>query len=362
LTGTFAGRRSAAGSGSTKTDTSKILNYNSKMGYRQLGQTGFTISEVSLGGHWKDRQGNRYWDKFTNEEVPADVAKNRTEVVSAGIDAGINYLDIGTAAECLAYGVALKGRRDKMIIAADDYQLCPRKPKNCKVDKLMFDIEQCCRRLGTDYLDVWRVKADMYGRNTDAQVKIMIETFQKAKKAGKVIHFGISSHNRPWLQHVIETFDEVEVVTFPCTAKTKAKGGSATKDSVEEVNAGHGSDTTQSIFAAARQRNIGVVAIKPFLGGKLFKRKTKFPVDGPGTNEENDLARLTLRCILTNDTITATIPGLTTVHEVENAAKASYMRSIGMAQEQMDWLGHVTEDRWVALPRGYAWLRQWEIV
>jgi hypothetical protein len=104
------------------------------------------------------------------------------------------------------------------------------------------------------------------------------------------------------------------------------------------------------------------VAIKPFLGGKLFKRKTKFPVDGPGTNEENDLARLTLRCILTNDTITATIPGLTTVHEVENAAKASYMRSIAMAQEQKDWVGQVTEDRWGALPREYAWLRQWEIV
>ena len=44
-----------------KVDTSKILNYNSKMGYRRLGKTNLMISEVSLGGHWRapwrDRSG-----------------------------------------------------------------------------------------------------------------------------------------------------------------------------------------------------------------------------------------------------------------------------------------------------------------
>lgn len=343
-------------------DTSNILNYNSKMGYRRLGKTGLMLSEVSLGGHWKDRNGDRYWEKFTNEEVPADVVKNRTEVVNACIDAGINYLDISTSAECLAYGVVLKGRRDKMLIGADDYKLCPREVENCKVDKLMFDIEQCCRRLQTDYLDIWRVKADMYGRNTDAHVEIMIETFQKAHKAGKVRYFGISSHCRPWLEHVIETFPEVQIVCFPCTARTKEKGKGPTKDNIEEVQVGYGSDTTQSIFQSARERDIGVVAIKPFLGGKLFKRKTKFPVTGPGDKQEHDLARLTLKCILANDAITTTIPGLTTVYELDNAVRASYTRSLGQTAADKYWLESITEQRWAALPEEYAWLRDWEIV
>jgi aryl-alcohol dehydrogenase-like predicted oxidoreductase len=362
VAGALAARANISGRTRETANVSKILNYNPQMGYRRLGKTGLMISEVSLGGHWKDRIGSRYWEKFANEEVPADVAKNRIDVISACIDAGINYLDISTSAECLAYGVALKGRRDKMFIGADDYKLCARNPENCKVEKLMYDLDECLRRLETDYLDLWRVKADMYGRSTDAHVEAIIETFQKARKAGKARYFAISSHRRPWLQHVIETFAEVQVVSFPCSAKTREKGEPTTKDNVEEVNAGYGADTEQSIFAAVRKRDIGLVAIKPFLGGKLFKLKTKFPVPEPGDKQEHDLARMTLECILTNEAITATIPGLTTVHEVRNAVRASYTRSLAMSPADERWVMQMTERRWAALPQEYEWLRDWEIV
>ena len=106
--------------------SSKILNYNPKMHYRRLGKTNLMISEVSLGGHWKNRNAGRFWDHFANEEVPEDVAKNRSDVISTCIDVGINYLDITTAAECLSYGAALKGRRDKMYVGADIHTLGPR--------------------------------------------------------------------------------------------------------------------------------------------------------------------------------------------------------------------------------------------
>ena len=364
IAGALAGKGCASSRTSKSTGTSKILNYNQKMGYRQLGKTGLMISEVSLGGHWKDRRGDRYWDEFADEKVPTDVIENRTEVINACIEAGINYLDIGTSAECLAYGVVLKGRRDKMIIGADDYKLTARKPENCKVDKLMFDIEQCCRRLQTDYIDIWRVKADMYGQTTDAHVEAIIETFQKAHKAGKVRYLGISSHCRPWLQHVIETFGEVQVVSFPCTAITKEKGKGPRKDNIEEVSAGYGADVTQSIFQSIREHDVGLVAIKPFLGGNLFKSygKEKFPVTGAGSKEEHDLACLTLKCILTNEAITTTIPGLTTVHEVENAVLASYTRHVGQTAADKDWLVRITQKRWATLPQEYTWLRDWKLV
>lgn len=340
----------------------KVLNYNPKMGYRRLGRTGLMISEVALGGHWKDRQGNRYWDEFADEKVPADVIKNRTEVINACIDAGINYLDISTSAECLAYGVVLEGRRDKMIIGADDYKLTARKPEHCNVDKLTFDIEQCCRRLRTDYLDIWRVKADMYGKSTDAHVEAIIETFAKARKAGKVRYLAISSHSRPWLEHVIEKFSQVQIVSFPVSAKTRQKEDPTTRNNVEEVNAGYGADTTQSIFESVRERDTGVIAIKPFLGGNLFEHKTKFPVRGPGDKEEHDLARITLQCILANSAITTTAAGLTTVHELENAVRASYTRRPGPTAAEKKWLMAVTEQRWAGLPKEYRWLRQWETV
>ncbi len=344
-------------------DPKKIVNYNEKMHYRRLGKTNLMLSETSLGGHWKNRGGGRYWDTFANDEVPADVVKNRSDIISACIDVGINYLDITTAAECIAYGAALKGRRAKMIVGADDHRLGPRNPANRNVKALTFNIDECLRRMKTDYLDIWRVQADMGGRNSDEDVEIMIEAFQKAHKAGKALHFGISSHSRPWAQHVIEKYPQVEMFIFPCTSKTKEKGQKPTRGNVVEGNVGYGSDQGQSIFAALKKQDVGLVTIKPFFGGSLFKIAGKFPVMGVGDKNENDLARLTLQCILSNEAITATVPGLTTQYEVENAAMASYTRPLAkMMPADKEWLERVTDEQWANLPQEYTWLRDWEVV
>jgi len=88
IAGTLAGKaHSAAESSAAKQmDASKILNYHPKMGYRRLGKTGLVISEIGLGGHWmapwREQSGDWWWGKFVREEVPEDVARNRTEVVS----------------------------------------------------------------------------------------------------------------------------------------------------------------------------------------------------------------------------------------------------------------------------------------
>jgi len=109
-----------------KTDTSKILNYNSRMGYRRLGKTNLIISEIALGAHFNNpkEKHKHFLDKFANDELPVEVAKNRTELVSRCIDHGINFLDITYGGEALAYGAALKGRREKMYVAADDGEFC----------------------------------------------------------------------------------------------------------------------------------------------------------------------------------------------------------------------------------------------
>jgi aryl-alcohol dehydrogenase-like predicted oxidoreductase len=343
-------------------DPTKIVNYSPKMHYRRLGKSNLVLSEVSLGGHWKNPDGGRWWNDFANDEVPAEVAKNRTDVVSACIDAGINYLDITVPAECCAYGIALKGRREKMIIGADDHHLCPRDPSRCNIKALVYDVETCLGRLRTDYLDIWRVMARTQGGHTDAEVGVWIEAFQKLCQAGKVKHFGMSTHNRPWAQHVVEIFPELEMVIFPCTAKTKEKGKPPTKDNVEEVNPGYGADETKSVFQSVREKDVGLVTIKPFAGGHLFKTGGKFPVLGVGSKMDNDLARLTLQCILTNDAITATVPGLTTIYEVENAVRASYERPLGITPREQRWLARITDECWKRLPGDYAWLRDWEIV
>jgi predicted aldo/keto reductase-like oxidoreductase len=356
----------SAGSGDkNKIDVSKILNYNPKMGYRRLGKTNLMISEVSLGGHWRapwrDRSGGWWWGKFSNEEVPDDVAKNRTEVVSRAIDCGINYLDITGAEECLCYGAAIKGCREKMIIGADDSKLCPRRDENCNVKAQLFNVEECLRRIGTDYLDIWRIQAKMDGTNTDADVEVMIEAFEKLHKAGKVLHLGVSSHSRPWTQHVIEKYPQVEMFIFPCTAKTKVKNKPPKRDNIEEISAGYGPES-KSVFQSLRDCDVGLITIKPFFGGSLFKSHGK-PKLGVGSKEDNDLARLTLQCILNlNDAVTSVIPGLSTIYEVDNAVRASYTLPHAMTAADKDWLARITEKRWSNLPQEYTWLHDWEIV
>jgi len=369
--GTIAG---ALGTGAEAADeagsTSKILNHHPQMHYRRLGKTNLMISEVSLGGHWKNRNAGRYWDSFANEEVPEDVAKNRTDVVSACIDSGINYLDITTAAECLCYGEALKGRREKMHVGADIHNLGPRGSDRCNVKDQTFNVETCLRLLKTDYLDIWRPQAKMVGElgtnqlNTDAEVESLIETFQKLHKQGKVRHLGMSSHCRPWFDHVLSKYPEFEMIIFPCSAKTKVKGETPSQDNVEEVNPGHGADQTQSIFKTVVQNNVGVVTIKPYFGGGLFESygKLKFPVMGVGSKTENDLARLTLQCILANPAITATVSGQSTPYEVENTARASYTRHLAMSEADKEWLTEITDRQWANLPANYQWLRDWKVV
>jgi len=114
-----------------------------------------------------------------NNEVPADVAKNRGEVISACIDSGINYLDITTAAECLCYGVAFKGRREKMIVGADIHNLGPRNPSYCNVKDQTRNVDTCLKHLQTDYLDIWRPQAKMDGSNTDAEKQWLMEITDK---------------------------------------------------------------------------------------------------------------------------------------------------------------------------------------
>jgi hypothetical protein len=82
-----------------------------------------------------------------------------------------------------------------------------------------------------------------------------------------------------------------------------------------------------------------------------------------GSKEDNDLARLTLQCILNlNDAVTSVIPGLSTVYEVENAARASYTLPLAMMEADEDWLRRITDQRWASLPQEYLWLRDWENV
>ncbi len=327
-------------------DPSAVLNYNPNVEYRRLGKTGLWISAMSLGGHWKNREGGRYWDIFDKDKVPADARANREAAVAQAVESGLNYLDLTTPAEACVYGEAFKSLGVKMHVGYSDHILCMRNPNNRTHEKLMLEIDEGLRRLQMDTMTIWRPQAVMDnamrkdGGHTDDEMKVVVETFHKAREQGKVQHLGISSHDRQFLMHLMRSFPEFEMMIFPVTLGTEAA-------------------PTGSIFDLAGESNVGTVTIKPYAGGSLFRRPNRQANQLGADLSDHEIARLVIRKITENRNITATIPGMTLPEEIRNNAAAVADRK-KLTHAERATVARYAKVTMANLPHDYAWLRNWQ--
>ena len=319
----------------------KTPSFNPDMEYRRLGQTGLWVSAICLGGHWK-RVNEVTGRNIPGVGLPKDAAdaealfKNRHEVVTRCLEVGINYVDACTADEVLAYGRALKGRRDKMYMSFDMWPRCPRDANYCKAEALLKTLEDGMKSAGIDYVDVWRLVCSTPGKHAEADEQEFLKAFEQAKKDGKVRFTGASSHGRTWLKRLADTYPQhFQVLLFPYTSNTKEL-------------------PEDSLFESVRKHDIGTFGIKPFAGGSLFS--------GAKTPQEcSDRARMTIRYILGNPAITAPIPGLASTAEVDNMAEAIKERRRLSQAEQLE-MDRINRQLWAHLPEQYQWLKDWEYI
>ncbi|MHC4443548.1 MAG: aldo/keto reductase [Planctomycetota bacterium] len=312
--------------------TSKILNFNDKMEYRKLGKTNLMVSAISLGGHWKHLPHMPGTEEFK---------KNRRDVISACIDHGINLVDACTGGENLAYGAALRGRRDKMYFSYSWYEHEMRFKDWQSVSKLTESLDAGLRAAKHDYVDIWRITCyETKPGHTPEHEAIIIETLEKAKKAGKARFVGISSHDRKWLKRMIENCPQLDMILTPYHIGSKKKP----KD---------------SMFDAVKKQNVGLLGIKPFSSGSVFRSRGAI---NPATKTiDDERARLALRNVLFNDALTAAIPGLISIDQVKNAAKAVVeRRKLDKAEARR--FDRAVEEMWANLPADYQWLKDWEWV
>ncbi|MHC4796338.1 MAG: aldo/keto reductase, partial [Planctomycetota bacterium] len=240
-------------------DTSRILNYNPKMGYRRLGKTDIMVSEISLGGHGYGQQQNR--------------EENRFQVLERAAELGMNYLDTNIAGECDLYGRALRGKRDKWHIGFASW---PQKVTTEYEDQLSKEgmiksIEDRLKGYKTDMLDMWRPVGATWDKDptktTQKHIPTMlmvscktldmvVEVFEKVQKQGKVRWLGISAHNPKVFRRVLNEYPQFSVILFPYLFLTKPLGG-------------------DSLLALAKQKGVGVIGIKPFGAGTVFNIKPR---------------------------------------------------------------------------------------
>jgi len=336
------------------------------MGYRRLGRTNLMVSEIVLGGHFNDPRGHHFWEHFPDGELPAEVAENRTEVVSRCLDHGVNYVDITHGSEALAYGVALKGRRDRIYIAADDAAHAMRLDRHRNTESQMKNIESCLRKLGTDYLDVWRPQFKPTGGHRDMDMEMCVAVFEKARQQGKVRFLGMATHDRTWLEHVLSRFPQYGIVYMPYTLRPKTKP--TTLQSIDRTQLYEPKnpqwclgEAREELFQAARAHDTGIIAIKPFVAGLLFSSPPQeFGRPNRATEADEELARLTLACILSNPDISGVAVGMTSPDHVDNNVRASLERQALLDQSDPQELRDAVDRVWSHLPHEYVWLRQWE--
>jgi len=318
---------------------SSILNFNENMEYRRLGKTGLIVSAVCLGGHWKRLKASG-----------AEFDKNRRDVVSRCIDVGINYIDACSDSEVRAYTKAIKGRRDKMYLGFS-WISGEMRSKDFRTEAtLLGSLERGMKECGLDYVDLWRITMhEKSSDHTNGEVEEMMKALEKAKQQGKARFTGFSSHDRPHIKWMIETFPKsVDAICTPYTAKSKVL-------------------SQESLFDAVKTCDVGVFGIKPFSSNSIFK---SLKADGqPGNlddEEDNKIARMAIRYILCNPAITAPIPGLISLEQVDNMAKAVKERreldKDGLGKAELEWLEKIHAEAWANLPADYHWLRDWEYV
>lgn len=152
------------------------------MNYRELGNTGIMISEVSF-GTWAI---GGSWGKTSDTEA--------LKSLDYAIDQGVNFFDTadvyggGHSEELLAK--ATKGREDQIYVAT---KFCRQgdifDPKNYSYEKVRNYCEDSLRRLNREAIDLYQIHCPATEILKDGSV---FEVLDRLKQEGKIRHYGVS--------------------------------------------------------------------------------------------------------------------------------------------------------------------------
>ncbi|MDR2451160.1 MAG: aldo/keto reductase [Candidatus Accumulibacter sp.] len=171
------------------------------MKYKELGVSGIEVSVIGL-GCWSFG-GGAYWGPQSQRDVD--------NVVAAAIERGVNFFDTaevyndGESERSL--GLALKGRRDKVVLAS--------KISTAHAGEVRKYLEQSLSRLGTDYLDLyilhWPINAAAIAHFAGGQkvepprVADVFHQFEALRKEGLIRSIGLSNFGVRQMAEVLAT-------------------------------------------------------------------------------------------------------------------------------------------------------------
>jgi aryl-alcohol dehydrogenase-like predicted oxidoreductase len=150
------------------------------MRYKRLGNSGLQVSVIGLGGNTF----GRYVD-----------AKGTARLIHRAIDLGINFFDtadiysLGVSEEHV--GKALADRRDQGLICTKVGMKMGDRPmeKGLSRHHIIAGVEDCLKRLGTDYIDLLQVHA----WDPETPLEESMQALNDLVRSGKVRYIGCSN-------------------------------------------------------------------------------------------------------------------------------------------------------------------------
>lgn len=169
---------------------------------RILGKSGLEVSALgmgcwAIGGPWT-------WDQPGETPYPAGWGDTDDDesirALHAAIDLGVNFFDTaanyGAGHSEVVLGRALKGKRDKVVIATKFGHIVNEEKKTVYGDpdqiikNARTDVENSLRRLQTDYIDIYQLHAGDYDIKRALELQVILE---ELVTTGKIRWYGWST-------------------------------------------------------------------------------------------------------------------------------------------------------------------------
>lgn len=228
------------------------------MDYTYLGRSGLEVSRFCLGTMTYGS-----WDMDEQSSLA---------VIDRVLDSGINFLDTadtygkGTSEEII--GKALKGRRDKVVVATKFKVRTEEGPngEGASRYRIMKQVEQSLKRLGTDYIDLYQIHRPDPHTPLDETLRALDDLV----KQGKVRYIGCSNFEGWRIVESLWTSDRMNLERFVSNQPSY----SLLDRTIE-----------QEILPASERHGLATIVYSPLSGGWLsgkYRQNQPLPADSRG--------------------------------------------------------------------------------